>query len=58
VPKAKVEGKLFTCEDHEGEELKNQCLQDGDFICIECLEDHFDHDLKKNRVKHTEASIK
>ena len=32
-PKAVLEGKLFTCEDHEEEELKNFCLQDGEFSC-------------------------
>jgi hypothetical protein len=27
-PKPAVEGKLFTCETHDGAELKNFCMQD------------------------------
>ena len=57
-PKPAVEGKLFTCKTHDGAELKNFCMQDGEFFCQECIDDHYDHDLKKNRVKHTEESIK
>ena len=57
-PKPILEGKIFTCENHEGNELNRYCLVDGEFFCIDCLEDHYDHDPKKNVSKHNEATIK
>jgi len=31
---------------------------DDEYFCLECLEDHYDHDPKKNISKHSEATIK
>ena len=57
-PKPILEGKIFTCERHEGTQLTRHCLMDDEYFCLECLEDHYDHDPKKNISKHSEATIK
>ena len=49
---------MFTCEDHEQAELNRHCQFDGEIFCFDCIEDHCDHDPKKNITKQTEASIK
>ncbi len=57
-PKPILEGKMFTCEDHEQADLNRHCQFDGEIFCFECLDDHYDHNPKKNVSKQTEASIK
>jgi hypothetical protein len=42
-PKPIINGPIFICDKHEEQEIQRKCILDGEFCCIDCLDDHASH---------------